>query len=91
MTTSMTGGAAMVRSAVANGVDTIFGLPGAQIYALLEGIHESNLELIVPRHEQTAAYMAMGYAKSTGRTGVFCVVPGPGGAQRRSRVVHGSR
>ena len=32
----------------------------------------------MPRHEQAAAYMAMGYAKSTGRTGVFTVVPGPG-------------
>ncbi|HEY5569606.1 MAG TPA: thiamine pyrophosphate-dependent enzyme [Gammaproteobacteria bacterium] len=74
----MTGGEAMIRAAIANGIATIFGLPGAQVYALFEGIHETKLELIVPRHEQTAAYMAMGYAKSTGKTGVFSVVPGPG-------------
>jgi len=74
----MTGGEAMIRAAIGNGVATIFGLPGAQVYALFEGIHETKLELIVPRHEQTAAYMAMGYAKSTGKTGVFSVVPGPG-------------
>jgi acetolactate synthase-1/2/3 large subunit len=78
MTAKITGGTAMIRAAVANGVDTIFGLPGAQIYALFEGIYETRVKLVVPRHEQTAAYMAMGYAKSTGRTGVFAVVPGPG-------------
>ncbi len=36
------------------------------------------MDVYVPRHEQTAAYMAMGYAKSTGKLGVCCVVPGPG-------------
>jgi acetolactate synthase-1/2/3 large subunit len=78
MTAKITGGAAMIRAVAANGVDTIFGLPGVQIYALFEGIHETRLELVTPRHEQTAGYMAMGYAKSTGKTGVFAVVPGPG-------------
>ena len=57
---------------------TLFGLPGAQTYPLFDALHGSDIELIVPRHEQTAGYMAMGYAKSTGRTGVFSVVPGPG-------------
>ena len=78
MTAKITGGVAMIRAAIANGVETIFGLPGTQIYALFEGIYEARLKLIVPRHEQTAAYMAMGYAKSTGKTGVCAVVPGPG-------------
>ena len=78
MATSMTGGEAMIRSAIANGADTVFGLPGAQIYALFDAIDAANLRLLVPRHEQTAAYMAMGYAKSSGKTGLFCVVPGPG-------------
>src|SRR5690554_5167087 len=73
-----TGGAALVRAARANGMRTLFGLPGAQIYALFDALHGSDVDLIVPRHEQAAAYMAMGYAKSTGRTGVFAVVPGPG-------------
>jgi len=57
---------------------TIFGVPGAQIYPLFDALYDSGVQLIVPRHEQAAAYMAMGYAKSTGRTGVFTVVPGPG-------------
>lgn len=76
--TPMTGGAAIARACAANGVTTLFGLPGAQTYPLFDAIHGSDIELYVPRHEQTAAYMAMGYAKSTGRTGVFSVVPGPG-------------
>lgn len=76
--TRMTAGEAMIQAAIANGVDTVFGIPGAQIYPLFDAIHRHRLELIVPRHEQSAAYMAMGYAKSTGRTGTFAVVPGPG-------------
>ncbi len=74
----LTGGAAVVEAARANGMSTIFGVPGAQIYPLFDALHGTGVELIVPRHEQAAAYMAMGYAKSTGRTGVFTVVPGPG-------------
>lgn len=76
--TNMTGGEAIIESVVANGVDTIFGIPGAQIYPLFDGIYKQKLNLIVPRHEQAAAYMAMGYAKSSGKTGTFAVVPGPG-------------
>lgn len=74
----MNGGDAIARACAANGVSMLFGLPGAQIYPLFDALYGSGIELIVPRHEQTAAYMAMGYAKSTGRTGVFSVVPGPG-------------
>lgn len=75
---SLTGGAAIVEAARANGMTTIFGVPGAQIYPLFDSLYGTDVEVIVPRHEQAAAYMAMGYAKSTGRTGVFTVVPGPG-------------
>ena len=57
---------------------TIFGVPGVQTYPLFDALYGTDVELIVPRHEQAAAYMAMGYAKSTGRVGVFTVVPGPG-------------
>jgi acetolactate synthase-1/2/3 large subunit len=73
-----TGGAAIVTAARAEGMSTIFGVPGAQTYPLFDALHGTDVELIVPRHEQAAAYMAMGYAKSTGRVGVFTVVPGPG-------------
>ena len=75
----MTGGEAMVRAAVANGIDTIFGLPGAQIYPLFDAIHQSpDIKAVISRHEQGAAYMAFGYASATGKPGAFSVVPGPG-------------
>ncbi len=76
---SMTGGEAMIRAAVANGIDTIFGLPGAQIYPMFDAIYRSSdIRAIFSRHEQGAAYMALGYASATGKPGAFAVVPGPG-------------
>ena len=77
---AMTGGEALVRSVLAHGVDTVFGLPGGQTYGLFDALarHERPPEVINSRHEQGAAYMALGYAASTGRPGVFSVVPGPG-------------
>ncbi len=76
----MSGGAAIVQSLLANGVDTVFGLPGGQLYHLYDALREasSDLRVVTARHEQGAAYMAFGYAASTGRVGVFTVVPGPG-------------
>ncbi len=88
-TQEITVGKAIIDAARANGMTTIFGVPGAQIYPLFDGLYGSGVELIVPRHEQAAGYMAMGYAKSTGRTGVFTVVPGPGRTERRRRALHG--
>lgn len=76
----MTGGEAIVDSLLRHGVDTIFGLPGAQTYGLFDALaRQSNaIRLIGARHEQACAYMALGYAKSSGKPGVFTVVPGPG-------------
>ena len=76
--TSMTGGEAIVSSLVAHGVDTVFGLPGAQVYGLFDAFHQAQLKVIGARHEQACAYMAYGYARSSGKPGVFSVVPGPG-------------
>ncbi len=76
--TSMTGGEAIVSGLVAHGVDTVFGLPGAQVYGLFDAFHQAQLKVIGARHEQACGYMAFGYARSTGKPGVFSVVPGPG-------------
>ncbi|HEX7417455.1 MAG TPA: thiamine pyrophosphate-dependent enzyme, partial [Steroidobacteraceae bacterium] len=69
-----------VASLRAHGVDTVFGLPGAQTYELYDAFARdtSGLRIYGVRHEQTAAYMAFGYAKASGRPGVCTVVPGPG-------------
>jgi len=80
MTEKMTGGEAIVQSLLVHGVDTVFGIPGVQTYGFFDALHavRDQIRLIHPRHEQATAYMAFGYAKSTGRHGVFSVVPGPG-------------
>src|SRR5579863_278684 len=76
--TLSSGGEAIVSGLVAHGIDTVFGLPGAQIYGLFDAFHQAQLKVIGARHEQACGYMAYGYARSTGRPGVFSVVPGPG-------------
>ena len=76
--TMSSGGEAIVSGLVAHGVDTVFGLPGAQIYGLFDAFQQAQLKVIGARHEQACGYMAYGYARSTGRPGVFSVVPGPG-------------
>jgi acetolactate synthase-1/2/3 large subunit len=76
--TLSSGGEAIVSGLVAHGVDTVFGLPGAQIYGLFDAFQQAQLKVIGARHEQACGYMAFGYARSTGRPGVFSVVPGPG-------------
>ncbi len=76
----MSGADALLAQLLANGVDTIFGLPGSQLYHFFDAMHRAGprVRFIGSRHEQGAAYMAFGYARSTGRPGVCCVVPGPG-------------
>lgn len=76
----MTGGEAIVESLLQHGIDTIFGLPGVQVYGLFDALarNKNRIRLINARHEQTTAYMALGYAYSTGKPAVYTVVPGPG-------------
>jgi acetolactate synthase-1/2/3 large subunit len=80
MSETMTGGEAIARSLISHGVDTVFAIPGVQTYHLFDAFARAGdrLTVIGPRHEQATAYMAFGYAKSTGRVGVYSVVPGPG-------------
>lgn len=79
-TQAVSGGEAIVNTLIANGVDTVFGLPGAQMYPLFDALAQNTdrIRTLGARHEQTCAYMAFGYARSTGKPGVFSVVPGPG-------------
>jgi acetolactate synthase I/II/III large subunit len=76
----LTGGQALVQSLMTYGVDTIFGLPGVQLDNTFDALYaeQDSIRLINTRHEQATAYMAFGYAQSTGRVGVYLVVPGPG-------------
>jgi acetolactate synthase-1/2/3 large subunit len=78
--TTLTGGQALVHSLKQYGVDTIFGLPGVQLDNTFDALHEQqeHIQVLNTRHEQTTAYMALGYAQATGKVGVCLVVPGPG-------------
>ena len=78
--TVMTGGEAVVRTLLSNGVRRVFGLPGIQndwfFNALFD--HRDEIEVLHTRHEQGAAFMALGAALATGELAVCSVVPGPG-------------
>jgi acetolactate synthase I/II/III large subunit len=79
-TKKMSGGEAIVDALVRNGVDTAFGIPGVQLDPLFAALHDAQnrIRVLHSRHEQGAAYMALGYAQATGRVGTAIVVPGPG-------------
>ncbi|MEO6829356.1 MAG: thiamine pyrophosphate-binding protein, partial [Acidobacteriaceae bacterium] len=66
---------------IAWGVDTIFGFPGDGIDGLFEALRtrQEKLKFIQVRHEEAAAFAALGYAKYTGRLGVCMATSGPGG------------
>ena len=80
MSNQQTAGDMIVANLLANGVDTVFGLPGAQTYPVFDALarNADQIRTVSARHEQATAYMALGYAKSTGRPSVYSVVPGPG-------------
>ncbi len=80
MTTTRTGGEALVHGLLSHGIDTIFGLPGVQNDYFYTAVYDARdrMRVIHTRHEQGAAYMALGYALASGKTGVYVVVPGPG-------------
>ena len=79
MTTRLTGGEAIVASLLAHRVDTLFGIPGVQTYGFLmrSSTRAIAFACCIPVRTDDR-HMAFGYAKVTGRPGVFSVVPGPG-------------
>ncbi len=75
----MTGAQAALAALRANGVSTLFGIPGVHTLPLYDAIRaEPGIRHILARHEQGAGFMAEGYARVTGRPGVACVITGPG-------------
>ena len=83
----MTGAQALTRSLVREGVEVVFALPGVQIMEAFNALYdEPSIRLVLVRHEQTAAYMADGYARTTGKPGVAMVVPGPGALNAAAAV-----
>lgn len=76
---NMTGAQSMVRCLEEEDVSHIFGYPGATICPFYEALyHSESIQHILVRQEQSAAHMASGYARITGKAGVCVVTSGPG-------------
>src|SRR5437868_10934593 len=77
---TMTAAEAVIGTMLAHGIDTLYALPGVQNDLLFEAAFKAGDELrtIHTRHEQGAAYMALGAALATGKPQAYAVVPGPG-------------
>ena len=70
---------AVVDRLVANGIDTVFGIPGKQTLPLNETIDErDDIRFVMARHETAVSHQAWGYAESSGDLAATVVVPGPG-------------
>lgn len=76
----MSGSEALMRSLVAEEVDTIFGYPGGAIMPVYDALYDFQEQInhILVRHEQGAGHAAQGYARMRGRAGVCLVTSGPG-------------
>src|SRR5471030_918311 len=77
---NMSTGEATVATLIAHGLDTVYALPGVHNDHLFDALQRTgdNLRVVHTRHEQGAAYMALGAALATGRPQAYAVVPGPG-------------
>src|SRR6516225_3784786 len=76
----MTTAEATVTALIAHGIDTVYALPGVHNDHLFDALHKAQdrIRTVHTRHEQGAAYVALGAALATGKPQVYAVVPGPG-------------
>ncbi len=74
------GSEAVIRSLIAEGVDTIFGYPGGAIMPVYDALYDYRhvLRHVLTRHEQGAVHAAQGYARVSGKVGVCMATSGPG-------------
>jgi thiamine pyrophosphate-dependent acetolactate synthase large subunit-like protein len=77
-TTVRTGAHALVAALEAHGVEVVFGIPGQHALSLWEALDGSSIRTVVVRHEQAAAFAAVGYARTSDRPGVCLTSTGPG-------------
>ncbi|GAB2677160.1 acetolactate synthase 3 large subunit [Aliiglaciecola sp. 3_MG-2023] len=75
----MSGAAMVVRALKDSGVTHVFGYPGGAVLDIYDALYaQDDVKHVLVRHEQAAAHMADGYARSTGKTGTVLVTSGPG-------------
>lgn len=82
-----TGADLVVDSLIEQGVDYIFGIPGAKIDSVFNVLQDRGPELIVARHEQNAAFMAQAIGRLTDKPGVVLVTSGPGASNLATGLV----
>jgi acetolactate synthase-1/2/3 large subunit len=75
---AQSGAELIVKSLEAQGVEYVFGIPGAKVDKIFDTLLDSRIKTIVCRHEQNAAFMASGIGRMTGKAGVALVTSGPG-------------
>jgi len=68
------------------GVDTIFGYPGAAVIDIYDALVKTDFNHILVRHEQGAVHAADGYARASGKVGVCLVTSGPGATNTVSGI-----
>jgi acetolactate synthase-1/2/3 large subunit len=79
MSRARTGGDWVVEALLAEGVRHVFGIPGVHNLPIYDGLlRRDGITHVLARHESGAAFMADGYARSSGRPGVVLVTTGPG-------------
>jgi len=74
----MEGSRALIRALKSEGLSVIFGLPGGAIMPVYDALLDSGIRHVLVRHEQSAAHMADGYARASGKVGVCMATSGPG-------------
>lgn len=75
----ISGNKLLVKALKEEGVDTLFGYPGACTIDISDELYrQSDIRIILPRHEQALVHEADAYARTTGKTGVCLVTSGPG-------------
>jgi acetolactate synthase-1/2/3 large subunit len=79
-TLNISGSEAVIRSLIAEGVETIFGYPGGAIMPIYDALYDfqDKVHHILVRHEQGATHAAQGYARTSGKVGVVFATSGPG-------------
>jgi len=74
----LTGAQILHEMLLEEGVEHLFGFPGGAVLPIFDALYKTPIKFVLTRHEQGAAHMADGYARSTGRVGVCIATSGPG-------------
>jgi acetolactate synthase-1/2/3 large subunit len=76
--TGLSGAEIFHQALLDEGVEVLFGFPGGAVLPIFDVLYKSPIQFVMTRHEQGAAHMADGYARSTGRVGTVIATSGPG-------------